>query len=467
MNIFQFLLILKAQYKVILITFFITVITAVVVTFLLPKNYSATTSLLLNYKGMDPVTGVVLPAQLMPGYMATQSDIIQSRNIALKVVNQLGLAKTSEAQEQFQDATKGNGDIHNWLASLLLKNLDVVPSKQSSLLEITFTSIDPQFSASIANAFAENYLQTSVQLKIEPAQKATGYFSEQIKIMRNNLEKAQTRLSKYQQEKGITNPEQSLDVENLRLNELSTQLSIVQASAIDSTSRKNNAQQNAFDSPDVVINPLIQNLRMDASRAESKMAEIAQRLGRNHPQYQSAQTELNKIKNQLYEETQRISNSISGTANINQQRESELRMQVELQKKKVLALNLLRDEMSVMQKDVETAKEAMDTVTKRFSQTSMEGESNQSDIAILNPAIAPTGPSSPKVLIILALAMMMGGILGIGFGFLAELADRRVRCRDDIASILGVPVFAILDTKPRKTKNNLLTNGMQKLLPSA
>ncbi|MEQ1767815.1 MAG: Wzz/FepE/Etk N-terminal domain-containing protein, partial [Methylotenera sp.] len=125
MNLLQVLLILKARYKIILITFFITVLTAVVVTLLLPKNYSATTSLLLNYKGMDPVTGVMLPAQLMPGYMATQTDIIQSRNIALKVVDQLKLAQTEQAQEQFQKATKGNGDINNWLAGVLLNKLDV------------------------------------------------------------------------------------------------------------------------------------------------------------------------------------------------------------------------------------------------------------------------------------------------------------------------------------------------------
>ena len=137
MNLLQFFLILKARYKVIIVTFLVTVISATVVTLLLPKSYSATTSLLMNYKGMDPVTGVILPAQLMPGYMATQVDIIQSRNIALKVVEQLGLAKSEQAQEQFQEATQGKGDINNWLADLLLKKLDVRPSKESSVIEIS------------------------------------------------------------------------------------------------------------------------------------------------------------------------------------------------------------------------------------------------------------------------------------------------------------------------------------------
>jgi uncharacterized protein involved in exopolysaccharide biosynthesis len=58
MNLTQFLLILKARSKIILITFAITVFTTLVVSLLLPKSYTATTSLVLNYKGMDPVTGL-------------------------------------------------------------------------------------------------------------------------------------------------------------------------------------------------------------------------------------------------------------------------------------------------------------------------------------------------------------------------------------------------------------------------
>ncbi len=467
MNLLQFLLILKARFKVIVITFLITVLTAIVVTLLLPKSYTATTSLLLNYKGMDPVTGMVLPAQLMPGYMATQTDIIQSRNIALKVVEQLGLAKSEQAQEQFQDVSKGKGgDINNWLANLLLGKLDVRPSKESSVIEISFSSVDPNFAAVIANSFAENYQQTSVQLKIEPAQKAAGYFGQQIKTLRDNLEHAQSKLSDYQQSKGITNPEQSLDVESMRLNELSSQLSAVQASAIDAQSRQNSAKKNAADSPDVAINPIVQSLRIDEAKAQTKLAEISQRLSKNHPQYQSAEAELNQIRGQLQLEVSRAANNIAGTLNISQQRESELRNQVELQKKKVLELNRTRDEMTVLKKDVETAQRAMDAVTQRFSQTSIEGQSNQSDIAILNPAIPPNGPSSPRVMLTIALAVVMGFILGMAFGFLAELADRRVRSREDIANILEVPVFAVIEAQSRKKDTGLLANKMQKLLPS-
>ncbi len=464
MNLLQLLLILKARIRIILVTFVVIVLTAVAVTMLLPKSFKATTSLLLNYKGMDPVTGVILPAQLMPGYMATQVDIIQSQNIALKVVDKLGLANSPRAEEQFQKATNGQGDINNWLADLLLKKLDVKPSKESSVLEISFNAVDPNFAAAVANAFADNYQSTSVQLKVEPAQKAAGYFGEQIKTLRDNLEAAQGRLSKYQQDHGITNVEQSFDVENMRLNELSTQLSIAQSAAIEARSRSNNVMNNAADSPDVALSPVIQSLKVDAGRAESKLADLSERLGKNHPQYMAAASELAKIKSQLYAEIHSAATSVTGSSNINQQRESELRIQVEMQKKKVLELNRARDEMGVLLKDVETAQKAMDAVTQRYSQTSIEGQSNQSDIAILNPAIPPLNPNSPRLLLSLVLAIMLGGILGIGFGLFAELLDRRVRSRDDISNILGVPVFAIIESKPKHSSRRLFPRNNAGLL---
>ena len=135
-----------------------------------------------------------------------------------------------------------------------------------------------------------------------------------------------------------------------------------------------------------------------------------------------------------------------------------------MQKTKVLELNSLRDEMAVLQKDVETAQKGMDAVTQRFSQTSIEGQSNQSDIAILNPAIAPLAPSSPKTFLNILLAIFVGGVLGIGFGLIAELLDRRVRSREDIANILEVPVFAVIEGKSQKMSKNLLVRQTQKLL---
>lgn len=82
MNFSQFLLILHARFRIIMLVLVVTVVATFTVSLLLPKTYQTATTLVLNYKGLDPVTGLTLPSQLMPGYMATQMDIINSMNVA-------------------------------------------------------------------------------------------------------------------------------------------------------------------------------------------------------------------------------------------------------------------------------------------------------------------------------------------------------------------------------------------------
>src|SRR5450830_1704930 len=459
MNLSQILIILNARVKIFIIIFVLTVLTATVVSFLLPKSYKATATLVLNYKGTDPITGMVVPGQLMPGYLATQVDIVQSENVALKVVDQLKLADNELIKQTFYDKNDGAGDIHDWLAELLLNNLTVLPSKESSVLEISFKGKDPDFVAAVANAFAESYQQTSIQLRVEPAQKAATYFGEQTKVFKDNLAQAQEKLSKFQQENGITNADSQLDVETNRLNELTSQLVAAQSQSIDASSRNHNSMASAENSPDVAISPVVQNLKVAATNAEAKVADLSERVGRNHPDYQSAMAELTKIRSQLQDETRRTAKAIGGTAQISQQRESELRSEVDKQKIKVLELNRLRDQLALLKQDADTAERDLGVVTQRFSQTNIDAQSNQSDIAILNLAKSPVKPSGPRILLNILLSIFVGGILGVGFSFLAELLDRKVRSRDDIVELLDTKVLAVISPNKAKKKTKRLASA--------
>src|SRR5690349_4520251 len=195
MNVHQFLLILLARKKIILTTLLLTVALALGWSLIQNKTYTATASVLLNYKGVDPLTGLTMPGQLLPGYMATQIDIISSKNVALRVVDRLRLARSPAVIAQFEEATDGKGTVRDWLADLLLRRIDIKPARESSVVEISFKGADPAFSAAVANAFAEEYQNASVQLKTEPMKKAASYFNEQTRQLRDNVEAAQARLS--------------------------------------------------------------------------------------------------------------------------------------------------------------------------------------------------------------------------------------------------------------------------------
>jgi succinoglycan biosynthesis transport protein ExoP len=452
MNVHQFLLILMARKKIILATLAATVLLTLAFSLVQQRTYKATASVLLNYKGVDPLTGLTMPGQLLPGYMATQIDIISSKNVALRVVDALKLASSAAVLNQFNASTDGRGSVRDWLAELLLRKLEIVPSRESSVVEISFKGADPQFVSAVANAFADEYQRISVQLKAEPMKKASTYFNEQTKLLRDNVENAQARLSKYQQEKGIVSLDfNRVDVELARLNDLSQQLVAAQNQAMEANSRERMAGSSAVDSPDVANNGLIQSMRVGLANAESKFAEISQRLARKHPQYLASKAEVDKMRADLNGALGSVSRSVGNNAAVLRQREGELRGALAAQKVKVLELNRARDELGVLLKDMDSAQRAFDAASQRLSQTRIEASSEQSDISILNPAVPPMEPSGPRVLLNTLVSVLLGTILGVGISLFIEMFNRPIRSAGDMKELLGVPVLGTVEwRRPRK-----------------
>jgi chain length determinant protein EpsF len=252
----------------------IAVGTTIVVSLILPKRYTATATVVVDFKGIDPISGGVLPVLPMSAYLATQVDIIQSHSVARGAVDLLKLAESAAAKEQYMEKTEGRGHIRDWLADRLVKYLKVEPSRESSVINISYSGSEPRFSAAVANAIVQSYINTNLELKVAPARLTNTFFNEQIKALKDNAEKAQASLSEYQREKGIIANEERLDIENSRLNELSTQLVAAQAQTYDSVSRQRQVQEFVAKGripdtlPDVLSNPVIQSLK--ASLARSK-----------------------------------------------------------------------------------------------------------------------------------------------------------------------------------------------------
>ncbi|MGB8434665.1 MAG: Wzz/FepE/Etk N-terminal domain-containing protein [Burkholderiales bacterium] len=174
MSLNQFITVLKARRYVVLSTLLVAVFVAVAVSVLLPARWTASASVLLEWKGPDPASGMLISGQTRPEHLATQIEIIQSRNVALKVVEALKLHESQRIQQDWSDATQGRGSLKVWIADRLLKQLDAKPVRDSSVVSINFSGADPAFAASVANAFADAYASTNVDLQLEGARRAVG-----------------------------------------------------------------------------------------------------------------------------------------------------------------------------------------------------------------------------------------------------------------------------------------------------
>ncbi|MEO6562613.1 MAG: chain length determinant protein EpsF, partial [Nitrosospira sp.] len=333
----QFLLTLRARYKVAVFTLLFTVVATLAISLLLPKEYTANTAVVIDVRSPDPVGGMVLPGLATSGYMATQIDIVNSDRVAQRVVKVLRMDESPAIREQWIKATNGEGDLTVWLAELLKKKLDVKPSRESNVINIGFSGADPGFAAAVANAFAKAYIDINLELKTEPARQYALWFEDQTKTVRDNLEKAQQALSAYQQKTGIIATDERLDHEIAKLSDLSTQLTLVQAQTSDSSSKSKSADSSGTLS-EVMQNPLINSLKSDIARLEAKLHESGVNLGRNHPQTKRSQSELASLKRKLASETQQIHGSIGTSYQVGKQKEKELLEAMERQKKRVLEL---------------------------------------------------------------------------------------------------------------------------------
>jgi polysaccharide biosynthesis transport protein len=347
-------------------------------------------------------------------------------------------------REQFQDDTGGQGSIRDWLADKLLLKLDVRPSRESNVIGINYHAADAQFAATLANAFAEAYIQVALELKMDPSRRQATWFDEQVKALRIALEKTQKRLSDFQRDKGIAGADARLDVENARLAEISNQLVAAQGATYDSTARVRqlnqvSGQKRLQELPDIIGNTLLQSMKADLVRAQGKLAITAQRYDRNHPEYQNAAAEVAALENKLSVEIDTAKGAIGEAAKLATQREEELRQAVERQKARILELKQARDEQDVLAREVDNSQHAYDAAVQRTSQVRLESRLDQSNIAVLNAAVPPLLPTWPKIFLNLILALLLGTLFGIGAALLAELRDRRVRTRTDVGD---VPVLA-------------------------
>ena len=453
MNMISFIRILWARKAILLTTIAITLLTAIAVKTILPPGYQATASIIVDANQPDSITGVMLSPQLMPGYIATQVDVIGSHNVALKVVDDLKLTSDPRVKQEFNDDTKGVGSIRDWLADLLLQNLSITPSRASNLIDISYKSTDAESAMLITNAFVKAYMQTNLELQTAPATQNTKWYESQLNELRTKLTSAQKKLSDYQQSKGIVNVDEKLDVESARLAGTASQLTIAQDQTFDSTSRN---RRSGDQLSDVMNNPVVQSLRTEVAKAEAKLDQLSRSVGKNHPDYQRAATEVATLRQQIAQETRNAQQSVNTSMRVAQQHEADLRSALAAQKENLLALKQNRDAGAILVQDVASAQKAYDLALQRATETRMASQTNQTNISLLNPATVPTKPASKSIIIIAILALFMGSFLGLVLTLVAEMMDRHIRTETDLTDVLDLPVLVTLNAMPPKKSKWLL-----------
>ena len=456
MSIKQFLRIVWARKWLVLALLVIVSAAGTATTLLLPKQYTAESAMVVEMR-IDPVLGAVAPSLAAPNYIATQIDILKSERVASRVVKMLGVERSPTAVAQWRDQTNAKIPLERYFANLLQKGLTVEPSRGSNVINVAFSAQDPIFAQAAANAFVQAYMDISVELRVAPARQSAAFLDDQTKVLRNNLEAAQAKLSKFQQDKGIIVSDERFDQENARYQALSTQLSAAQAERVEAATRARNTGSES--SPDVMFSPAIQSLKGQLATAVTKHTELSAIVGKNHPTRIQLEAQIAEIRQQLAAETRRVSGSASTLNRGSNQKVTELQAMVDEQKTKLQTLRADRDLEAVFKRDVDTAQRAYEAISSRSGQFTLESQNNQANTRLLSPAVEPLEPSRPKVPVGIAGSILGGLVLGMLAALGWEMLDRRVRDPEDMMVMAGVPVIGVL--RPEGSKRPVFRKLLQ------
>lgn len=484
-SIERLFLILRTHLALIIGVFLAGIAIAGVVTNLTPEMYTATSSLNFDFKSANPidVQGRTLESD---DYLHTQMDIIKSLNVAKKVEEGLTdyererLIQAAQAESTVIDkAKRGIADMfksfgasdkkvrvrqrstdpaesinvksaYSWIAQMVRRNLDVEPRIKSRIVDISYSSTDPRIAALMANRFSDAYISTNLEMTIDPARKTSRWFDEQLKVLRQKLQDAQSALTAYQQKEGIVSSDERMDTENARLRELSSQLVKAQQetrTAVFAQKKLKEIQEKGaaltgfalvFDNPDV------QKIKADIRQLQGELIDISASLGKNHPRYKRVSAELDGAHQRLDAEIRVITDGINNGAELAKARELDLSAAVEEQKQLVLRLKHEHDKISVLEREVESANKTYNAALTELNTTSMQSMVDQTNVFIVDPANIPQQSSSPSLKKNLALGAFGGLLLGIGLAILMELLVRRVHSEEDLFLELQVPLLGHL-----------------------
>lgn len=465
MNLTFLLSALRARSRLFAAIVLATVIATLAVSLIVPKTYIAKASLLVDGKHEQSlsISNSVLPQEReRVGYLQTQVDIITSPKVSRRVINDLKLELTPALQKDFRSSGYP-GSFHEWMTERLLKRLKVDTS-QSSIIQLAFSADDPAFAAQVANGFSKAYIDTVLEMRVEPLRQTSTWFDEQLKGLRENMEQAERNLAEYQRQNGIVSSDEHYDLENIQLADLAGQVARSRSSSGGSR-RAGGSVADAESLPEIQANQNIQNLKSNVIRAETKLQEISSELGDRHPQYLRQSAELESLRDRMNTEIKGALASSEQSARREHQRKQQLLSAMAAQRERVMSLKQARNHLGVLSNDVTIAQRTYDVAMQRFMASKIESRSLLSTVSVFNEALPPPKPARPNLPLNLALALLIGALVGLATVHLIELSDHRVRLIDDLDGNAQTPLLAVLNARDPITDRYLANTAPLQALP--
>ncbi|MBC7284964.1 GNVR domain-containing protein, partial [Hoeflea sp.] len=352
------------------------------------------------------------------------------------------------------------GPLKEFLAGRLLEQMTVESSIGSSrVMQIGFVSGDPDHSASMANSFAQAFIDVNLALQTEPARRAAQAYEQQLTRKAEELREAEQRLAALQRDLGVIDPAGAPSADNVGLTTLATQLANATAAAETASS-----QTRAGSLPAVEADAVIAQLDVQLASLRSQLAQLETIAGPNNAQVRQLRNQIASLETQKRQQESAARRSKAAEAAQARMVQQGIAGQVAAQMQRTIASQAAESELSQAKLDVAGVQQAYDQMAQRRTQLQVLGESGQTNISILTPALPSVEPVGPGRLWALLLGILVGLAAGMVVAILFELSNLKIRLAEELDAWLGIPDLG--SVRAAAERHSLPRRRLAGLLPS-
>lgn len=454
----------------------VAAIIGAVVTMLMTPKYTAEATLeikrenfqIVNVQGVEP-EGAATDLE----FYETQWGLLSSQSLAERVARELRLSENAAFFEMFgatetvEELGQGTGATPagrekrvREAAEILLKHVTIAPERMSRLVEVKFTSPDPQLSTQIANTWTTAFIETSLERRFEATSYARKFLEERLAQLRVRMQESERDLVKYAADQRIINvptstttgagevgtTERPLVAEDLSA--LNQELNKAIADRVAAQSRLRGA---GGSTTEALENATISSLRTRRAAVASEYTQIVSQFEPDYPPARALADQLSELDRAISREEGRVRSSLRETYDAALDREQLLRQRVNGLEGDLLDNRGRTIQYNIFQREVDTNRQLYDALLQRYKEIGVAGGVGVNNISVVDPAKVPEEPSSPNLILNLLLSLAIGGLIGAGLALALEQIDETISDPRTLENALHLP---LLGTIPRSEEEH-------------
>ena len=434
---------------------------ALVFTLLATPQYRASSTLqierdtmkIVNVEGLTPAE-----SPMDRDFYQTQYELLQSRSLALRVIQDLKLVDQPQFAETMAAVDEGLAEKaalaaparqqarERALMQPVLNALTIEPIRNSRLVRVNFDSPDPALAARVANAYADAFIASNLERRFDASSYARKYLEERLAQLKGKLEDTEKELVGFatsEQIVSVGDDQPSLSAQNL------AQLNASLAQAQDARIRAEAAWQqasagNGLGLPQVVSSALIQKLRESRSLLAAEYQQKLRTFKADYPDMQRLSGQIAETDRQIAGEIGNIRSAVKSEYDAARQQETLLESRLTGLKGDVLDLQGRSIQYNILKREAETNRQLYDGLLQRYKEISVIGNVGTNNISVIDRAEVPNRRHSPRLSLNLAVGLLLGLFAGVLAAFLLHHLDRSIHSAKALEALAHAPVLGVI-----------------------